>query len=92
MVTPRRGVLHRISQVIKLILEAQRIQFPDIARVMSEEECSSSLACTTAAPIITKPMSDQVLAGGGRPHGELIVAAPPTLHSSLEPHVIDNLA
>jgi hypothetical protein len=36
-------------------LEAQRIQFPNIGEVMSDEECRSSLAST---------------ARGGQPHGE----------------------
>jgi hypothetical protein len=40
---------------VRFILEAQRIQFPDIGGVMSDEEHRSSLAST---------------AGGGRPQGE----------------------
>jgi hypothetical protein len=37
---------------LKLILESQGIQFPDIAGVMSEEECRSSLASTVVTPTI----------------------------------------
>jgi hypothetical protein len=50
---------------VKPILEAQGIQFPDIAGVMSEEEHRSSHASTAAAPITIEPMSDQVPTGGG---------------------------
>jgi hypothetical protein len=50
---------------LKLILEAQGIQFPDIAKVISEEERRSSLASIAVAPFTTESMYDQVPAGGG---------------------------
>jgi hypothetical protein len=40
---------------LKAILESQIIQFPNIAMVMSEEECRSNLASIAAAPITTEP-------------------------------------
>jgi hypothetical protein len=67
---------------LKPILESQGIQFPDIAGMMSEEECRSSLTSTTATPMNIEP-ADQV-PESGRPHE-------PTQHS-LEPDMIDNLA
>jgi hypothetical protein len=60
----------------KPIPEAQEIQFPDIAAVMSEKERRSSLASTARA---------------GRPLGEPHVKASSPLHSSLELDTIDNL-
>jgi hypothetical protein len=60
----------------KPIPEAQKIQFPDIAGVMSEKERRSSLASTARA---------------GRPLGEPHVKASSPLHSSLELDTIDNL-
>jgi hypothetical protein len=59
------------------ILEAQGIQFSDIAGVISEEEHRNNLAST---------------AGGGQLEGELPVAVSPPLHSLLELDMIDNLA
>jgi hypothetical protein len=50
------------------ILESQGIQFPDIAGVMSEEECRSSLSSTAAAPNTMEP-TDQVPVGGRRLQG-----------------------
>jgi hypothetical protein len=73
----KRQLKRELLGDLKPILEAQGIQFLDIAGVMSEEDRRSSLASTT---------------GGGQPHGEPHVEASPPLHSSLEPDTIDNLA
>jgi hypothetical protein len=68
---------------MKPILEAQGIQFPDIAGVMSEEERRSSLNST---------------AGGGRPQGEILVPTSGPVEGyeqplpSFKPDTIDNLA
>jgi hypothetical protein len=68
---------------MKPLLEAQGIQFPDSAGVMSEEECRSSLAST---------------ARGRRPQGEIHVPASGLVEaheqplSSFEADTIDNLA
>jgi hypothetical protein len=77
---------------LKTILEAQGIQFSDIAGVMDEEERRSSLASITVTPITTEPMFDYVAIGGGRSQGELLVASSPPLHCSLELNTIDKLA
>jgi hypothetical protein len=82
---------------LKPILEFQEIQFPNIARVMSEEERRSRLASTAMAHITTKP-NDQVSAGGVWPQEELQVAASGLVEGheqplpSLESDTIDNLA
>jgi hypothetical protein len=66
---------------LKPILEDQGIQFPDSAGVMSEEQCTSSLASTSVSPITIEPMFDQVPHGGGQTQGEhagpKILASPP---------------
>jgi hypothetical protein len=54
----KRQLKRELLRDLKSILEAQGIQFSDIAGVMSEEERRSSLASTVVAPITTKPMSD----------------------------------
>jgi hypothetical protein len=81
---PKRQLKSELLGNLKPILEAQGKQFSNIARVMREEERRSSLTSTTVAPITIEPTSDQVLAGGVQPQGELQVAASPPLHS-LEP-------
>jgi hypothetical protein len=68
---------------LKPILEAQGIEFSDIAGVMSEKVHWSSLAS---------------IAGGGRPQGELLVPSSEPIEGheqplpSCEPDMIDNLA
>jgi hypothetical protein len=54
----KRQLKRELLRDLKSILEAQGIQFSDIAGVMSEEERRSSLTSTVVAPITTKPMSD----------------------------------
>jgi hypothetical protein len=61
----KRQLKRELQGDLKLILEGQGIQFSDIAGVMSEEEHTGSLASIAVTPITTKPMSDQVSAGGG---------------------------
>jgi hypothetical protein len=79
----KRQLKRELPGDVKPILEAQGIQFSDIARVMSEEECRSNLASTI---------------GGGRPQGELQVLAfgPVKGHEqplpSFKSNTIDNLA
>jgi hypothetical protein len=73
----KRQLKRELLGDLKPILEAEGIKFPDIARVMSEEERRSSLAST---------------AGGGQPQGENHIEASPPLYSSLESDTIDNLA
>jgi hypothetical protein len=91
----KRPLKRELLGDLKPILEAQRIQLPDIEWVMSEEERRSSFDSIAPAPITIQPMLDQVLARGGRPQrermGPEILASPP-LHSSLELDTIDNLA
>jgi hypothetical protein len=48
---------------LKPIFESQEIQFPNIAGMMSEEECRSSFASTMTSPINTKVV-DQVAMSG----------------------------
>jgi hypothetical protein len=68
---------------LRPILEAQRIQFPDIGGVMSDEDCMSSFAS---------------IAVGGRLQGEHQIPASGLLEGheqslpSIEPDTIDNLA
>jgi hypothetical protein len=68
---------------LRLILEAQGIQFPDIGEVMSDKECRSSFASTAAA---------------GRQQGEhqALVSRLVEGHEQplplIEPNMIDNLA
>jgi hypothetical protein len=52
----KRQLKRELLGDLKPILEAQGIQFSNIAGVMSKEECRSSLAS---------------IAGGGRPPGEI---------------------
>jgi hypothetical protein len=79
----KRQLKTELVRDLKPILEAQGIQFPDIAGVISEEDHRSSLAST---------------AWGGRPLGELRVPAyrPVEGHEqplpSLESDTIDNLS
>jgi hypothetical protein len=91
----KRPLKRELLGDLKPILEAQRIQLPDIEWVMSEEERRSSFDSIAPAPITIQPMLDQVLARGGRPQGEHMgpeILASPPLHSSLELDTIDNLA
>jgi hypothetical protein len=48
---------------LKPIFESQEIQFPNIAGMMSEEECRSNFASTMTSPINTKVV-DQVAMSG----------------------------
>jgi hypothetical protein len=79
----KRQLKRELLGDLKPILEAQVIQFPDIARVMSEEEHRSSLASTTR---------------GRRPQGEIHVPPSGPVKANEQPlpsfkaDMIDNLA
>jgi hypothetical protein len=88
---PRRELLGDL----KPVLESQRIQFPNIAGMMSKEECRNNFASTTATPVTIEP-TDQV-SGSGKPHGLEVATSRPEevdkpTQPSLDPDTIYNLA
>jgi hypothetical protein len=78
----------------KPIFESQGLQFPDIPRMMNEEERQSNLASTSVAPM--NKGADQAAWSGG-PEGLEVPATDIIVikyqpQPSLEPDTIDNLA
>jgi hypothetical protein len=71
----KRQLRRELLEDLKSILESQRIQFPKIAGMMSEEERRSSFASTAVAPMTTE-LAGQV-PGSGRPQGlEVAMSGP----------------